>query len=94
MPVENQIYHATRCSPASSPITISPTEIRPISDIRVGDTVLAFDPAAGLGRGALVPRRVVRPHRNVTREWVRPGWEEDGGRVPATVHQVEEKKAA
>jgi len=60
-------------SPADTPITISPTETRPIRDIRVGDTVLAFDPAAGLGRGALVPRRVVRIHRNATREWVRPG---------------------
>ena len=67
-----------RCFPASTPIAISPTETRPIRDIRTGDTVLAFDPAAGLGRGALVQRRVVRIHRNATREWVRPGRAESG----------------
>ena len=61
-------------SPATTPIAISACEAKPIRDIRVGDTVLAFDTAAGLGRGALVPRRVVRTHRNATREWVRPAW--------------------
>jgi len=59
-----------RCFPASTPITISLTETRPIADIRIGDTVLAFDPAADLGRGALVPRKVVRLYRNTTEEWV------------------------
>ncbi|HGG59712.1 MAG TPA: hypothetical protein ENK26_07330, partial [Gammaproteobacteria bacterium] len=67
-----------KCFPASTPIAISATETRPIRDIRVGDTVLAFDPTADLGRGALVPRRVVRIHRNATREWVRPGRAESG----------------
>jgi len=66
------------CFPASTPIAISPTETRPISDIRVGDTVLAFDPAADLGRGALVPRKVVRLYRNTTEEWVKLTWAEGG----------------
>jgi hypothetical protein len=50
----------------------------PISDIRVGDTVLAFDPSADLGRGALVPRKVVRLYRNTTEEWVKLTWAEGG----------------
>ena len=66
------------CFPASTPIAISLTETRPISDIRVGDTVLAFDPAADLGRGALVPRKVVRLYRNSTGEWVKLTWSEGG----------------
>lgn len=66
------------CFPAHTPITISLTETRPISEIRVGDMVLAFDPAADLGRGALVPRRVVRLYRNTTEEWVKLTWV-DGG---------------
>lgn len=66
------------CFPAHTPITISLSETRPISDIRVGDTVLAFDPAADLGRGALVPRKVVRLYRNSTEEWVKLTWTEGG----------------
>jgi Ca2+-binding RTX toxin-like protein len=54
------------------------TQTRPISDIRVGDTVLAFDPAADLGRGALVPRKVTRLYRNTTEEWIRLTWREYG----------------
>ncbi len=54
MPVENQLNSAIRCFPADTPIAISLTETRPISDIRVGDTVLAFDPA-----------KVVRLYRNM-----------------------------
>jgi len=57
---------------------ISATATKPISDIRVGDTVLAFDPAADHGRGALVARKVVRIYRNATDEWVKLTWEEDG----------------
>jgi hypothetical protein len=64
------------CFPASTPIQISLTQTKPISDIRIGDTVLAFDPAADLGRGALVPRRVVRLYRNSTVVWVRLSWTE------------------
>ncbi len=46
------------CFPASTPIQIGPAEAKAISDIRVGDVVLAFDPDAGFGRGALVPRHL------------------------------------
>jgi hypothetical protein len=82
MPVENQQFYSSGISPkcfsADTPIAISLTETRPISDIHVGDTVLAFDPAADLGRGALVPRKVVRLYRNTTEEWVRLTWAEGG----------------
>ena len=66
------------CFPATTLISVSLTETRPISDIRVGDTVLAFDPSADLGRGALVPRKVVRLYRNTTEEWVKLTWAEGG----------------
>ena len=60
-----------RCFPASTAVAISTTQTKPIADIRRGDTVLAFDPAADLGRGALVPRRVMRLYRNTTTDWIR-----------------------
>jgi hypothetical protein len=67
-----------KCFPAHTLITTSPTQTKPISDIRVGDTVLAFDPTADLGRGALLPRKVVRLYRNTTDEWVKLTWVEGG----------------
>ena len=81
-------------SPAATPIAISACEAKPIRDIRVGDTVLAFDPAAGLGRGALVPRKVVRLYRNTTTEWVRPGRAESGAARAPEIHHREARKAA
>lgn len=45
-----------RCFPATTPIQTSLTSTTPISSLRIGDTVLAFDPTADLGRGALIPR--------------------------------------
>jgi len=67
-----------RCFPADTLIRTSLTSSRPIADLRPGDVVLAFDPAADLGRGALVPRRVKRIWRNTTTEWVRLRWAENG----------------
>jgi hypothetical protein len=67
-----------RCFPASTPILTSLTSATPISDLRVGDVVLAFDPHTELGRGGLVPRRVTKLYRNATTEWVRLSWVEDG----------------
>ena len=78
MPVENQLHSATRCFPAQTPIAISATQTKPIEDICLGDTVLSFDPAADLGRGALVARKVVRLYRNTTEEWVKLTWTEGG----------------
>ena len=83
-----------RCFPADTPIAISACEAKPICNIRVGDTVLAFDPAAGLGRGALVPRRVVRTHRNTTTEWVRSGRAESGAARAPEIDHREAREAA
>jgi hypothetical protein len=71
------IAAAPKCFPAAIAIATAPTQTKPISDIRVGDTVLAFNPSADLGRGALVPRKVVRLYRNTTGEWVKLAWVED-----------------
>jgi hypothetical protein len=63
-----------RCFPADTSIQTSLTSNIPISDLGVGDTILAFDPTADLGRGALVPRRVTRLFRNSTTEWLKLTW--------------------
>jgi Ca2+-binding RTX toxin-like protein len=69
---------APKCFPASTPVRTSRTASTPISRLRPGDTVLAFDPRANRGRGALVARRVTRLYRNTTTEWVRLRWVEEG----------------
>jgi hypothetical protein len=66
------------CFPAHTPIATSLTSTTPIADLRVGDVVLAFDPAVDCGRGALVPRRVTRLYRKQTDEWVKLAWLENG----------------
>ena len=50
----------------------------PIESIILDDFVLAFDPSADLGRGALVPKRVTRLFHNETEEWLRLSWRESG----------------
>jgi hypothetical protein len=67
-----------RCFPAHTPIQTSLTSTTPISDLRIGDVVLAFDPHTDNGRGALVPRRVTKLFSNVTTEWVNLSWIEAG----------------
>lgn len=51
-----------------------------IASISPGDIVLSYDARANKGRGALVPRRVVRIYRNTTTEWLRLTWVEGGER--------------
>ena len=63
-----------QCFPADTPIQTSLTRSTPISALRIGDTVLAFDPTSDLGRGALVPRCVTRLFRNSTSEWIKLTW--------------------
>jgi hypothetical protein len=67
-----------QCFPANTPVQISQTENKPISEIRVGDIVMSFDPTADGGRGALVPKRVKRLFRNTTTEWIKLTWLENG----------------
>ncbi|WP_425089659.1 hypothetical protein [Stappia sp.] len=49
-----------------------------ITDLLPGDIVLSFDPAAFNGRGGLVPKRVTRIFTNITEEWLRLTWVENG----------------
>lgn len=56
-----------------------------IDSLVPGDSVLAFDPSADLGRGAMVPKRVVRLFHNETEEWLRLTWREGGGDRELTV---------
>ena len=67
-----------QCLPAHTPIQTSLNTSNPISTLLPGDIVLAFDPAADLGRGALVPRRITRLYRNTTTEWIKLNWLENG----------------
>jgi hypothetical protein len=57
------------CFPAITPI-LTPFGTTPISTIQTGDTILAFDPSADLGRGGLVAKRVTKLYRNTTTEWI------------------------
>jgi Ca2+-binding RTX toxin-like protein len=75
---KGQVDLNSRCFPARTPIATSLTSTTPIADLRVGDVVLAFDPAVDCGRGALVPRRVTRLYRKQTDEWVKLAWLENG----------------
>ena len=78
-PTENMFGgDATKCFSADTPITMANGSARPIEDIRVGDTVLAFDASADHGRGALGPRKVVRLYHNTTTEWIKLTWSEAG----------------
>jgi hypothetical protein len=64
-----------KCFSATTPI-LTPSGQTPISHIQTGIVVLAFDPKADLGRGALVSARVTKLFRNETREWIELSWQE------------------
>ncbi|SDG20179.1 intein N-terminal splicing region, partial [Rhodobacter capsulatus] len=67
----------THCFPAGTAVLTVKGHV-PIDSLLPGDLVLAFDPSADLGRGALVPKRVVRLFQNETEEWLRLTWREGG----------------
>ncbi|ARO34317.1 serralysin-like metalloprotease domain-containing protein (plasmid) [Rhizobium sp. NXC14] len=71
-------YFDVKCFPAHTRIQVGENSFKLISDIKVGDFVLAFDPSLESGRGRLVSRRVTRLFRNVTKEWIRLKWVDDG----------------
>ena len=77
------VFTPAYCFPASTLIALPGNATKPISDIRPGDEVLAFDPSAAGGRGALVPRRVTRLYENVTESWIRVDFP-DGDSITAT----------
>lgn len=66
------------CFPSFTLIQTGLDTWKPISEISVGDVVLAPDPSADLGRGELVPRRVTKVYRNTTTEWIKLSWVENG----------------
>lgn len=51
---------------------------RPISELRVGDQVWSFDASVEGGRGDLVLKRINNLFQNVTCEWVKLSWIENG----------------
>ena len=63
------------CFPSGTLIAV-PDGTSSIDSLRPGDVVLSFDPSVDFGRGALVPKRVVRLFRNETDEWLRLTWRE------------------
>jgi Protein of unknown function (DUF2778) len=67
-----------RCFTGDTSIMTADGLRKSIKDIKVGDVVMSFDPAADGGRGALVPKRVKRLFRNTTREWIKLTWLENG----------------
>ncbi|WP_208352882.1 calcium-binding protein [Pseudaestuariivita rosea] len=71
-------FQQPRCFPAYTPILTNEGEVSQISSLKPGDTVLAFDPAVDLGRSGLVPRKIVRLYHNVTTEWLKLSWTENG----------------
>lgn len=66
-------YTPIRCFLAGTPIAMADGTEKPIEQVVPGDLVLAFDPAAHFGRGALVGRRVTRLFRNITEDIVAVG---------------------
>ncbi|MQB11572.1 hypothetical protein DXT96_17155 [Agrobacterium sp. ICMP 6402] len=74
----NELKMSAQCFPADVLITSGSGKSVFISDLRIGDVVLAFDPSTALGRGAFVPRRVTHLFRNVTTSWLKLTWQEAG----------------
>ncbi len=54
------------CFLAGTPILMADGSQKPIEQISVGDWILAFDAQVNLGRGELVPARVLRLFKNIT----------------------------
>lgn len=72
------------CFPAGTLIHVATGQVS-IESLHPGDLVLAFDPSGDLGRGALVPKRVVRLFHNETEEWLRLTWREGSEECELTV---------
>ncbi len=67
-----------KCFPGFTLVATADGSSKPISDLRVGDVVLAFSSSDELGRGELLPRRITRLYRSITNEWIRLAWQQDG----------------
>lgn len=66
------------CFPAGTPVlTYSGLSIA-VEKVGAGERLLSFDPQTAKGRGDLVPKRVSRTFTNITEEWLRLTWAENG----------------
>ncbi len=73
-----ELKNLRMCFTSETRVRISTGCSVPIAAIRPGDLVLSFDPLADNGHGALVPKMVVRTFTNITEEWLRLTWTENG----------------
>ena len=58
------LHDLDNCFLAGTQILMADNTEKPIEEIRPGDEVMAFDPRAEGGRGALVPKKVTRTFQN------------------------------
>ncbi len=73
-----EVFTTRKCFVSGTPISLFGGAEKAIEHIKTGDTILAFDPFVGGGRGELVLNKVVRTFTNVTEEWLRLTWIEGG----------------
>lgn len=73
-PMNNISFTPKYCFPALVLICVGRDRCKLISQISVGDIVLAFDASFNGVESGLVPRRVTRIFRNVTTEWIKLSW--------------------
>lgn len=73
------------CFPAGTQI-LTPDGTVSIENIEVGHSVMSFDTMDNLGRGTLVPKKVIRVFENETSELVRISWRE--GQVEKQIHST------
>ncbi len=67
-----------KCFAQGTPIPLSSEKSSSIEFIETGDLVLSFDANIDEGYATLVPKRVLRTFTNITDEWLRLTWVEDG----------------
>jgi hypothetical protein len=67
-----------KCFLGSTLILTPDTNFVEISSLVPGDLVLSFAPSGASSRTPLSPKKVVRTFANITEEWLRLSWTEDG----------------
>ncbi|UES59915.1 hypothetical protein GFK91_29640 (plasmid) [Roseibium aggregatum] len=67
-----------KCFPAGTLIYLHDSSKIAIEQIGLGKQVLSFDPQFSQGHGSLASKKVVRTFTNITEEWLRLTWTEEG----------------